>query len=353
MLTTTRVREVAAEQPPCFTQSCPGWRYENVASMMQKAIRAITPSFSLTGALPTRSDCRQPLRVLALCAFLFAWFNACATESRAGEQSRTTYVQVVTPGDPALKWTAPANIPLGTALGPAQLSATAAVAGRFEYSPPAGTVLLTGKHSLAVSFHPSDPNFRTASASVFLTVDPPPDGSTFHLAWQDPGIGLHGVAFGSDVQLKTVLLVKPAGTFQQPVTFGCIAPFRYTCSFSPASIRPTVAPVQVEVTITFASGGSNAGFANPPAPQTPLRAAWQEAPAVLAVCVLFTGQYRKRRGRNKAWLVAALALPCLCFPAACGVSVADTMIQITASSLAESKSIELPVAQPQKSFWSR
>src|SRR5213078_4185630 len=45
---------------------------------------------------------------------------------------------------PTITWTAPADITYGTALGSAQLNATASVAGAFAYSPPTGTVLGAG-----------------------------------------------------------------------------------------------------------------------------------------------------------------------------------------------------------------
>jgi hypothetical protein len=40
-----------------------------------------------------------------------------------------------------ITWDTPAPVPVGTALGSAQLDASANVAGRFVYSPAAGTVM--------------------------------------------------------------------------------------------------------------------------------------------------------------------------------------------------------------------
>ena len=82
---------------------------------------------------------------------------------------------------PEILWSPPAPIVYGTALGTAQLSATATfastnVGGAFVYSPPSGTVLDAGLgQALAVTFTPSDTNlFLSASGSVSLDVTPAP-----------------------------------------------------------------------------------------------------------------------------------------------------------------------------------
>ena len=90
----------------------------------------------------------------------------------------TATVQInVLKATPAINWGAPADITYGTALGAAQLNATAshlgsAVDGTFTYSPAAGTVLQAGAgQTLSVSFAPADAaNFNSASASVLINV---------------------------------------------------------------------------------------------------------------------------------------------------------------------------------------
>lgn len=80
----------------------------------------------------------------------------------------------VSQATPVLSWAAPASIPYGTPLGPAQLNATANVPGAFVYNPAAGTILLPGMQMLNVSFTPTDAtDYTTASASVGITVAPP------------------------------------------------------------------------------------------------------------------------------------------------------------------------------------
>lgn len=51
---------------------------------------------------------------------------------------------------PVVTWPKPAAIMAGTALGPAQLNATASVPGTFSYSPAGGTILGVGnRHVLS------------------------------------------------------------------------------------------------------------------------------------------------------------------------------------------------------------
>jgi hypothetical protein len=73
---------------------------------------------------------------------------------------------------PSIKWAKPANITAGTALSPVQLDATSKVAGSFTYTPPAGTVLSVGTHTLTTNFTPTDTtDYSTATATVQITVD--------------------------------------------------------------------------------------------------------------------------------------------------------------------------------------
>ena len=72
-----------------------------------------------------------------------------------------------------LTWANPASIVYGTALGATQLNAAAPIPGTFVYTPPAGTVLPTGKHTLSVQFTPDDKvNYTASSATVTITVVP-------------------------------------------------------------------------------------------------------------------------------------------------------------------------------------
>src|SRR5262245_24876302 len=68
-------------------------------------------------------------------------------------------------------WSAPAPIVYGTALTAGQLDATADVPGTFVYSPPAGTILGAGVHTLTVTFTPADlVDYTSATATTTITV---------------------------------------------------------------------------------------------------------------------------------------------------------------------------------------
>jgi len=74
---------------------------------------------------------------------------------------------------PLISWSNPADISSGTALGSAQLNATANVPGTFVYTPSANTVLPVGSGQLlTVNFMPSDSvDYNPASASVRINVN--------------------------------------------------------------------------------------------------------------------------------------------------------------------------------------
>jgi hypothetical protein len=81
----------------------------------------------------------------------------------------------INPASPSIQWS-PAPLTAGTAIGPAQLNATAtgvanaALTGTWVYTPPAGTVLSIGTYTLAVQFTPSDANYTTKASTASLTV---------------------------------------------------------------------------------------------------------------------------------------------------------------------------------------
>ena len=87
--------------------------------------------------------------------------------------STGTVTQVVRKATPTISWATPAPITYPTPLSDVQLDATASVAGKFSYSPVSGTVLLTGTHTLSVTFTPSTTtNYTSATATVALVVNP-------------------------------------------------------------------------------------------------------------------------------------------------------------------------------------
>ena len=83
---------------------------------------------------------------------------------------------VVTKATPVLNWPTPAAIAVGTPLSGTQLDATATfqgatLPGTFTYTPPAGTMLSAGTHTLSVLFTPTNTtDFTTATATVQIVV---------------------------------------------------------------------------------------------------------------------------------------------------------------------------------------
>jgi hypothetical protein len=74
-------------------------------------------------------------------------------------------------GTPVITWSNPTPISPSTALSGTQLNATASVPGVYVYTPPAGTTLTVGTHTLHVDFTPTDTvNYKNASKDVTILV---------------------------------------------------------------------------------------------------------------------------------------------------------------------------------------
>ncbi|MCL2658992.1 MAG: hypothetical protein FWD64_00545, partial [Acidobacteriaceae bacterium] len=121
--------------------------------------------------------------------------------------------------DPVITWT-PAALATGTALGAAQLNATADVPGTFVYSPAAGTVMKTaGTQTLSVTFTPADTaNYNTVTKTVPLTVK---TLSQPTVTWITPVSVVYGTAL-SATQLNASS--KVAGTFAYTPAAGVVLP---------------------------------------------------------------------------------------------------------------------------------
>jgi hypothetical protein len=88
-------------------------------------------------------------------------------------------VPVTAKRTPVITWPEPAPIVEGTPLGASQLNATSSTAGSFTYSPPDGTVLSAGDHTLTAHFVPADTgNYLEATATVRISVTPEPGRMT-------------------------------------------------------------------------------------------------------------------------------------------------------------------------------
>lgn len=98
-------------------------------------------------------------------------FNDSGSNTNYNSQSGDVSV-TISKATPSITWNSPADIVYGTALGAAQLNATASAAGTFAYTPAAGTVLPSGGgQNLHADFTPADSvNYNAASADVSINV---------------------------------------------------------------------------------------------------------------------------------------------------------------------------------------
>jgi serine/threonine protein phosphatase PrpC len=110
--------------------------------------------------------------------------------------ARAAVPLVVAKAGPSISWPAPDPINSATALGPAQLNASALIPGTFEYGPAAGQMLPAGSHTLSVTFTPADSaNYALARASVSLMVT---EIMPAVITWLSPGSISYGTALGDE-----------------------------------------------------------------------------------------------------------------------------------------------------------
>jgi hypothetical protein len=173
--------------------------------------------------------------------------------------SATTAISIL-PAAPILDWTQPQAIVYGTALGAAQLNATANVPGTFTYSPAVGTVLNAGlSQLLTATFTSSDPNY--SSDSVINTVIDVSKASPV-LNWSPPPAIVHGAPLGA-AQLNATANV--AGSFSYSPAAGAVlnaGAQTLTATFTPAdssnfssgSVTATIEVSKATATVTAAGG---------------------------------------------------------------------------------------------------
>jgi hypothetical protein len=164
----------------------------------------------------------------------------------AGYNPAKADVQVtVASATPTLAWPTPAPITSGVPLSDAQLNATASVPGTFTYKPAAGDVLTAGRHTLSVTFAPTDAaGYTTAQARVSLIVV----AATPDIDWPQPAPMTYGTRL-SVLQLNAKASVP--GTFVYiPAEGSMLAAGTHTPSvvFTPADSE-NYAPAQAAVSL--------------------------------------------------------------------------------------------------------
>jgi Flp pilus assembly CpaE family ATPase len=147
---------------------------------------------------------------------------------------------------PTLSWPTPAPITCGSALSDTQLNATSPVPGSFVYSPAAGEVLTAGRHTLSVTFIPTDTTgYSEAQSTVVLTVT----RATPTIEWRTTEPISYGTRLSSE-QLAATASV--AGTFTYiPDEGAMLAAGIHTpvVTFTPADLN-SYTKAQAVVTLT-------------------------------------------------------------------------------------------------------
>jgi hypothetical protein len=165
------------------------------------------------------------------------------------------------PATPTITWPSPAAITYGTALGSAQLNASANYVGSFTYSPASGTALSAGNHTLTASFTPSNPQKVTpATASNSITVN----RATPTITWARPAAVSASMVLGS-AQLDATASV--AGTFAYLPAAGTVMNTAGTTTlsvtFTPSdSTDYTTATATVSLTVNASSGTPSYSWQN-------------------------------------------------------------------------------------------
>jgi sugar lactone lactonase YvrE len=175
------------------------------------------------------------------------------------------------PTTPTITWLAPSDVVYGTPLGATQLNAAASVPGTFAYTPPAGTVLSIGTHTLSVEFTPEDAvRYAHASAEVNITVQPAPPlivtatapngadslytASPYVITWNASG-GAGGIS-----QFNLSLSTDGGTTYA--LIPGCSGLNGAARSCTWATPGPAATKARIKVTATDAVGGSASDASN-------------------------------------------------------------------------------------------
>lgn len=148
---------------------------------------------------------------------------------------------------PLISWNPPETISAGTALSTNELNAKASVPGTFQYKPALGEILPIGKHTLTVSFIPTDTmNYEPVKVTAAIAVA---ELSKVQINWPTPAALQYGTPL-SDKQLNATASVP--GTFAYGPCAGNVLPAgRHTllAMFTPQDSR-TYAVASAMVTLT-------------------------------------------------------------------------------------------------------
>jgi Flp pilus assembly CpaE family ATPase len=132
---------------------------------------------------------------------------------------QTAVLLTVVMAKPTISWNPPPTISAGTPLSADQLNATATVPGTFSFKPAIGEILPVGKHTLSVTFAPTDTmNYEPVKAAVSLTVA---ELAKVEINWPSPNSIPYGTPL-SEAQLNAIASVP--GTFAYGPSEGNVLP---------------------------------------------------------------------------------------------------------------------------------
>lgn len=160
---------------------------------------------------------------------------------------QTAVLLSVVMAKPSISWNPPETISAGTALSANELNATASVPGIFQYKPALGEILPIGRHTLTVSFTPTDTmNYEPVKATAQITVA---ELAKVQINWPTPAPAQYGTQL-SEMQLNATASVP--GTFAYgPCAGNVLPPGKHTllAVFTPQDSR-TYALASAMVTLT-------------------------------------------------------------------------------------------------------
>jgi hypothetical protein len=171
-------------------------------------------------------------------------------------------------GPPIITWTNPPALTYGTALGAAQLNASADVAGAFSYVPPAGTVLDAGTNMLSAVFTPTNlVDYFTVTDYVGLVVSPAQLSVTASNATRPYGVDnpaftglIVGLQNGDNITANygcSATPASPAGAYQ--IVPGLVDPAGRLPNYQVSSVDGTLTvlpPVLPEFQVVALSGNA-------------------------------------------------------------------------------------------------
>ncbi|HET7433686.1 MAG TPA: MBG domain-containing protein [Thermoanaerobaculia bacterium] len=159
---------------------------------------------------------------------------------------------------PVVSWSNPPTITYGTLLGATQLNATASVAGTFTYTPPAGTRLTAGTHTLSVAFDPTDAtNYNSVPATtVQIDVDKAP--TTIVIDSISPTPSMAGASVTVTFTLSGIIGTPSGSVFITDGTTSCTAsPLAHSCTMAFAAAGTHT------LTATFSGDSNHLGSTSP------------------------------------------------------------------------------------------